>query len=127
MADSRRDHDTHAGFDRNDFVIELHSGVGAAVEEVIGLGEALMVMEFGLGGDGREVDGAGVGGDIGEGSASGSTGAGNAGELFEIDETPRPFCDGVGHGVNDSARAARRIRRGLPLAQRRARTVSRTA
>ena len=78
MANAGRNHNTHASFDGNDLVIQLHLRVGAAFQEVVRFRKRFVVVLSGIFTDLRHVQGAGKRVHVREGSSSGPAGAGNA-------------------------------------------------
>jgi hypothetical protein len=81
---ANEDRDTRAHGD--DVLIELHAGVGAALEEIIRFSETLVIVQAGVCGDVGDVDRGGEVGNIFERTMRGAAGALDAGDGGEIDK-----------------------------------------
>src|SRR5262249_53703585 len=89
--------DRDAWADGDDVVAELHTGIGATLEEVIGFREALMIVQASVRGNIRDVDRSGEVGDAFERTVGSATRALDAGDGCEIDDFVR---FGSGHDLN---------------------------
>jgi hypothetical protein len=97
MPNSGRDPDAHSLPERNQLVVELHFRVGAAFENEIGLGQPLVVMQFGVRFDLRDVNCRRVIGNFGERSLCDAARARSSRQLCKVDELPS-WLYGIAHG-----------------------------
>jgi hypothetical protein len=102
MADTGWNHDAHSRLHRNDLIVQLHLRVGAAFEHVISLGQALVIVQLGVDGNGGDVYGGRKLRNIGESSTSGSARAHNARYLGEIDNAEAASSSGMAHAFYDT-------------------------
>ena len=86
VAGAGADEDAQTRTDGDDVVIELHAGVGTALEEVIRFGEALVVVHLGVSGNIGDVNRGWVIGDALKRAVRRTAGAPNARDGGEIDD-----------------------------------------
>ena len=79
-------HDALARPHRNQLVVQLHLGIVVTLEEVIRLGQPLVVVELGIGRDFGDVDRPRIRLDVGERTPGRSAGTLGAGDLGKIDQ-----------------------------------------
>ena len=96
VPDAWRNADAHSLTQWDDFLVELHLSVGAAFEDEIGLCQAFMVVQFGVGFDLRHVDRRRIIGDFGERPFRDATGARSSRQLRKVDDLPSGLY-GIAH------------------------------
>lgn len=86
VPDTRWNHDGDPRFQRDDVVVEFHYRVGSTLKNVICLGVFTVIMRFCIAADRGDVQRAGKVGNLGEGPAGRTAGAGDSGNRREVGE-----------------------------------------
>ena len=77
-------HDGHPRMNINDLIVQLHLGVGPTLQEVVGLRQPPVMMQLGISGDLRDVDGRREIFHLGKSSSGCTTRAGHSRNRAEV-------------------------------------------